>query len=399
MPLRSVDCSVIIPTRTRRAVLARTLKSLAELPDHGFEVIVVDNGSTDGTLSLRSEFPAVHWIELGENRSSSARNAGAESAKGRVLLMLDDDSWPDPGVIGKVVRRMSDRPELGAIACRVLLADSDGRHDAGGVPGIFFNCGGAVRRDAFLDVGGFPTDYDYYVEEYDLCCRLWQHGLCVEPHGDLIVHHRRTLENRDNNRMLRFLVRNNIALWRKFAPPALRDDLIASTVERYARVARKENASAGFEQGLQESKRHDNGTSDEVPLTLDQFEHLFGIKTARRVLREWADKRAIRRIAVWSRGKGCEQIVGLANSLGFHIHAVYDSPESIGHDRMWRGINLRACDGFNVQSVDGLVVGSLSPGVAEDISHALGQKYESLPIITLAPWLHMPSVREASVLG
>src|SRR5205823_6339748 len=101
-------------------------------------------------------------------------------------------------------------------ACRVLLSSAGDvpagrfRHDAGGVPGVFFNCGAAIRRSAFIDVGGFPIDFEYYVEEYDLACRLWKDGWTIEPHGDAIVWHERVTTNRDNNNMLRLLVRNNL---------------------------------------------------------------------------------------------------------------------------------------------------------------------------------------------
>lgn len=381
------DCSLIIPTRNRRDVLARTLARLTVLPDACFEILVIDNGSTDGTTGLQLDFPETRWIELGENRAAAARNIAAEQARGRVLFMLDDDSWPDPGVIDAIVREMDDRPHLGAIACRVLLANSGGRHDAGGVPGIFFNCGGAVRRDAFLKVGGYPREYDYYVEEYDLCCRLWQSGLRVEAHGHLVVHHERTIENRDNNRMLRFLVRNNIALWRRYAPPELREDLIVSTIERYARVARNENALPGFEAGMNEAHNLPIELNNFTPLTLDQFGELYGLKTARRVLRDWADKRAIRRIAIWSRGKGCEQVVDIAISLGFEIDAVYDSPASIDERPTWRGRALKPESAFNPAAVQGIVAGTLSPGVAEDTAYALASRFPGLPVVSLAPWL------------
>lgn len=411
-PPVACDCSLIIPTRNRREVLRCTLEKLYALPDNRrFETIVVDNGSTDGTESLRRRFPWVRWILLNENKSAAARNIGARAARGRVLFMLDDDSWPESGVVDRLVARMDERPELGAVACRVLLGDSGRRHDAGGVPGVIFNCGGAVRRDAFLDVGGYPSEFGYYVEEYDLCCRLWQRGLRVEPHGDLVVRHRRTLENRDQNRMVQYLVRNNVALWQRFAPDSMRGDLIASTLERYRRIAVKEGALIGYEEAVRALEDTDTaqddsrGMADRIdqdvtsaarPLTVDEFESLYGIDTARRVLRDWTDKHRIRRAAIWTRGKGAEQVVDVANSLGIRVVAVYDPRVLHLGKTHWRCVPLRAVEGCDLTDVDGLIVGTLSPGVAEDLRLELSAAFVGLPTISLAPWTGVGRAEESA---
>lgn len=387
------DCSLIIPTRNRREVLETTLARIARLPDRGFEVLVLDNGSEDGTRRLCASFPSVRWIELGQNRGAAARNVGAEKAAGRILFMLDDDSWPLPGVIETLVKRFDTRPDLGAIACRVLLANEAHRHDAGGVPGIFFNCGGAVQRDAFLQTGGYPIEYEYYAEEYDVCCKLWQAGFRVEPHGDLVVKHHRTSLNRDNNRMLRLLVRNNVMLWERYGPENRVRDLVDSTIERYRRVAVREGALAGFERGLMEARQFaHNRPIDSVswrrPLTGQQFDSLFGIERARRVLREWRERETVRRVGVWSRGKGCEQLIELINSLGIEIEGVYDSTSHIGAETRWRDVALYSEEMFEPSSVDGLIAGSLSPGVAEDLRSELMHRFAGTPVNSAAPWMY-----------
>lgn len=380
------DCSIIIPTRDRAAVLGDTLARLRALPDGPFEVLIVDNGSA--TSLPRVDDARVRVIRLSDNRGAAARNVAALEARGRVLFMLDDDSWPEAGVLDAAVARLDGRPDLGAVACRVRLADPPNRHDAGGVPGVFFNCGAAIRRDAFVAAGCFPADYGYYVEEYALSCELWRRGLRVEAHGDLVVWHRRTSANRDNDRMVRLLVRNNLRLWRKYAPPEIRDELIAQAIDRYRRVARLECAAAGFEQGLAEAGRDAlEATGASVPLTMHQFECLFGLGAARRILREWTDKHRVRCAAVWSRGKGCEQVVSEIISLGIEVAAVYDAPRSIGQDAAWRGLRLLSFDRFTAAGIDGVVVGSLSPGVAEDALVELASRAGGLPCVGPAPWL------------
>ena len=379
----SVDVSLIIPTRNRRAMLADTLRRLRGLTSRRHEIIVVDNGSTDDTAQLQSVFTEVQWIFLNENHAAAARNIAAAAAKAPLLLMLDDDSWPEPGALDAAVELFRRRTDLGAAACRVRLADSD-RHDAGGVPGVFFNCGAFIRRDAFQAGGGYPADYEYYVEEYALACRMWQQGWTIEPRGDLRVRHARTLANRDNSRMLRLLVRNNLRLWNRFAPEHRRADLCDSTRERYSRVAVKENAWIGYEQGIAEAESSGGLGRKRTPLTEDQFCGLYGLNQARRTLSEWIERCAVRNVAVWSRGKGCEQVLELLDDARVEVHAVLDEPAETG---AWRGAPLRSYPHLNDLHVDGIVIGSLSPGVAEDLVADVSARCAGQPCISLAPWV------------
>jgi GT2 family glycosyltransferase len=387
MPQRQCDCSLVIPTHNRCEVLEATLSKIESLSDRvcEFEVIVVDNGSTDATRALAERHRRVRWIELGVNLGAAARNVGAAAARGRILLMLDDDSWPMDGTVDGVVRLFDRRPDLGAVACRVRLAEPPHRHDAGGVPGIFFNCGGAVRRAAFLEAGGYPIDFDYYVEEYDLCCRLWQNGWRIEPHGDLLVWHGRVTKNRNNNRMVQLLVRNNLRLWSKYAPASELVDCIETTVERYRRVAEKEHALDGFHAGLEEGRGELAASSGRrQPLSMEQYESLFGLTAARDAVREWADNHGVRTVAVWSRGKGCEQLLALMRSVRIRAEAVYDRAVS---GKTWRSVALRKEDQLDPQAIDGIVVGSLSPGVAEDIVEELHERFVGVPVLSAAPWV------------
>ncbi|RIK70654.1 MAG: hypothetical protein DCC66_05080 [Planctomycetota bacterium] len=395
------ECSVIIPTHNRAAVLRATLARLRELPDRAFEVIVLDNGSTDETSALAADHPDVRWIHLSRNIGCAARNLGAAAAEGRVLLMLDDDSHPAPGVIDALGGLFACDASLAAMACRVRLTDPPHRHDAGGVPGIFFNCGGAVRREAFLAVGGYPTDYEYYAEEYDLACKLWRNGWRVEPRGELLVWHGRVTRNRDNNRMLRLLVRNNVRMWARHAPASLRADLIESTFERYERVARKEGAMAGFEAGRAEARAILSRGVKSRPMSELQFERLMGLDRACAAIRSWADKCAVRRVAVWGRGKGCEQLLDLLKKTGLWLERVYDGG---GDSGIWRNAEVVSTDAFDGSGVDGVVIGSLSPGVAEDEAERLSATWPGLPVVSPAPWLGaespaVSSARHASIAG
>lgn len=385
-------CSLIIPTRDRLDTLACTLTAISRLPDANFETIVIDNASSQRATCIRSRFPEVRWIDLSENLSACARNVGAMAARGRVLLMLDDDSWPEPGAIDRLVRAFDARPSLGAVACRVRLADEPDTHDAGGVPGVFFNCGGAIRREAFLAAGGYPIDYDYYAEEYALSCELWRRGWSIDSMGAAQVWHRRTQVNRDANRMLRLLVRNNVRLWDRYAPETCRAMLIESDVDRYHRVAVKEGAIAGYEAGLVEAERHrSNGVKRRRSLSEAQFDSLLGLDRLRQLLRERADKGNKCRIAVWGRGKGCEFIIETAKSVGLNVTCVYDS--RLADERTaatWRGLPVHDSTSAVSIDADALLLGTLSPGVAEDMCIRLSAKFTTTDVINPAPWGDSP---------
>jgi hypothetical protein len=244
-----------------------------------------------------------------------------------------------------------------------------------------------------VEVGGFPIDFDYYVEEYDLCCRLWLRGWRVVPRGDLLVWHRRSTTNRDNDRMLRLLVRNNLRLWSRYAPAGRLDDLIDCTLDRYRRVAEKEGAVAGYREGLNEGRAElAGGSNRRLPLSTRQYESLFGLDRARDVLVHWADNHHIRNVAVWTRGKACEQLLDVLPSANIRAEAVYD--HSVDSE-VWRGVPLRHTDSFEPKDVDGIVVGSLSPGVAEDIQNDLHAGLWGVPVVSAAPWARKTTPRSA----
>ncbi len=100
--------SVIIPTYNRYAALRETLNSLAaQVPATNFEVVIVDDGSTDATSEIaRHSFPfAVRYIAQENQGSAAARNNGAHHSMGDILIFIDDDMTLDPGYLAAIVAR------------------------------------------------------------------------------------------------------------------------------------------------------------------------------------------------------------------------------------------------------------------------------------------------------
>ena len=172
--------SYILPTRNRPDALATTLAKLGDLPrpEHelagGAEVIVVDNASDPSAsipCRLNNGLP-IALIRRCTNDGAAARNLAANLARGQWLAMLDDDSHPlDCGHLHALAGVPA---EVAAIGADIRLPD--GSREAGGLPEVFIGCGVAIRRDAFLDAGGYDPSFHYYAEEYDLCAKLILRG-------------------------------------------------------------------------------------------------------------------------------------------------------------------------------------------------------------------------------
>lgn len=192
--------TVVVASRNRRDEL------LASLRRHEGPVVLVDNGSTDGTAAaVRAELPHVDVLALPDNRGATARTLGVERARTPYVAFADDDSWWAPGALAQVADLFDAFPRLALVGARILVGAQERRdpicdvmaHSPLGTeadlpgPGLlgFVACATAVRRDAFLSVGGFDDVVVFPGEEervaYDLAAA--GHGLVYVE--DLVVHH------------------------------------------------------------------------------------------------------------------------------------------------------------------------------------------------------------------
>ena len=197
--------SVVIPTYDGRPMLEACLRGLRAqtLPGDAYEVVIVDNGSEDGTQAwLRAEDPDVVVVRLDQNLGfAEATNRGAAAARGTSLVLLNNDAVAEPRFLEALERAAAVEPAPAAVAGRILDSEGSavefGGSDIGGFGFGFqrsswqegfaecadggevpFACGGAmlVRRADFLELGGFDPDYFAYYEDVDLGWRLWLSG-------------------------------------------------------------------------------------------------------------------------------------------------------------------------------------------------------------------------------
>jgi len=208
----ALDVSVIVCTRNRSDAMARLLEQLGRLvvpTGLRWELIVVDNASTDDTASmlasLQSPLP-MRVVREGIPGVSRARNAGIAAARGDLLLFTDDDCLPDALWLTTIHEEFARAPSLGVLGGRVELFDLRDRptttrtsRTRGEISASFnldgiIGCNLAFRRSALAVTGPFDVGLGGGTgagagEDVDLVYRSLRAGLRVEYSPDALVYH------------------------------------------------------------------------------------------------------------------------------------------------------------------------------------------------------------------
>jgi GT2 family glycosyltransferase len=222
MAANSVDdryfVSVIIPHFNGIQHLPDCLGSLQRQSYQNHEVILVDNGSTDGSQEFtRSHYPLVRLLQLSENAGfTGACIAGYEVSKGELVVLLNNDTEVDENWLAELVDTFERIPEAASVASKMLLFDERDRfHTAGdyyrvdGIPGnrgvwqrdigqydeeeaVFGACGGAAayRKSVLKDTGFLDDDFYFSCEDVDLAWRLHLAGHQVIYAPGAVVYHK-----------------------------------------------------------------------------------------------------------------------------------------------------------------------------------------------------------------
>src|SRR3954447_7406261 len=197
--------SVVVASYNGARTLHETLGGISSLAYPDYEVIVVDDGSTDATAEIAAGFE-VRLISTENRGLSNARNTGMEAATGEIVAYVDDDAVPDPHWLQYLVATFASGgydcvggpnlapPGDGALAdcvanapggpAHVLLDDREAEH----VPG----CNMAFRRDALIEAGRFDPVFRIAGDDVDVCWRVQESGGTIgfSPSA-LVWHHRR----------------------------------------------------------------------------------------------------------------------------------------------------------------------------------------------------------------
>jgi len=352
--------SFLIATFNRRDVLLRTLGELnhcALQPDE-FEILLVDNASTDGTAeAVLREFPGVNLFPLARNRGPCAKNVGLRDARGEFVVFLDDDSFPSADTIPRMVEHFDSDPRLGAAVFTITLPD--GSRECSAYPDVCIGCGTGFRRDALIAAGGLPDDFFMAAEEYDLSLRLLNAGWRVRTFDDLHATHLKTPGSRFPARITRLDARNNVLLAMKHFPDPWRMRYSVAWLERYRLMARANGTStalwAGALQGLARGM-----TQEHRPINPDAFEQFSKIEETRMRLANAARALNLRRVLFLDVGKNFIAYHEAARALGLEIAGVADARLG-GRGFRYRGVSVLADDQAWAASFDAAIVSNLSP--------------------------------------
>jgi GT2 family glycosyltransferase len=203
--------SVIVPVYNGGTAFAHCLKALLKAHPAAFEILVVDDGSDDGSnwVAMR---PGVTLLYSGGRRGSAAtRNLGAWAARGDLLFFVDADVTVPPGALGQFIPLFQDDPSVVAVIgsyddqppCPKLLSQYKNLlhhrvHQLANEEGFtFWGACGAVRRDVFCRVGGFDEGYwRPSIEDIELGYRLKAAGHRIRVCKALQVKHWKTWTTR-----------------------------------------------------------------------------------------------------------------------------------------------------------------------------------------------------------
>jgi len=216
--------SIIIVTWNALRHLKTFLPSVAHSRHDNFEIILADNASTDASAKwVREQYPKVKIVSFDQNHGyCGGNNRAVPYAEGDILIFLNNDVQVDPQWLKPLDELFSSDPEVAAVQpkmrsyknsemfeyagaaggcidrygypfCRGRIFDTlekdEGQYD--NTTDIFWASGAAmaIRKNVFQKMGGFDEDFEFHMEEIDLCWRLWDQGYRVEACPNSLVYH------------------------------------------------------------------------------------------------------------------------------------------------------------------------------------------------------------------
>jgi GT2 family glycosyltransferase len=237
--------SVVVVNWNRRELLRCCLLSLSRQSGAPFEVIVVDNGSTDGSAEMAAQCGAAVIRNTQNMGFCAANNQGIAAARGEFIALLNNDAEAEPGWLEALWRACSSAPDVGMAASKVLVYEDpryidkvghliypDGQNRGRGTGTL--DCGqfereeevlwpdgcAAMYRKEMLDqIGGFDEDFFAYGDDAELGMRGRIAGWrCIYTPRAVVRHHRGSTMGKGSARRLELIERNRILLAFKLFP-------------------------------------------------------------------------------------------------------------------------------------------------------------------------------------
>jgi glycosyltransferase involved in cell wall biosynthesis len=250
--------SVVITSKNRKDELRAALLSVVA-QTAPIEVIVIDDGSSDGTSEMvRSEFPDVRLFQDEESKGLIVqRNNGAERARAPIIFSIDDDAaFTDNTIVGDILAQFDD-PRIGAVTIPNISVKYDMNLQESApdarriyVTDHFTGTAHALRRDIFLSLGGYRSFFFHQGEEGEYCIRMLNAGYFVRLGMSKPIHHYES-PKRDLSRQIYFGTRNIVLFtWYNVPSIFLLPHMAVTILNGILRPKLKRKAVAGIVAGL-----------------------------------------------------------------------------------------------------------------------------------------------------
>lgn len=194
--------SIIITNYNGKKYLENCISSLKQGVFQNFEIIIVDNGSSDGSIGfLKEKYPDIKLMDLGANFGLAiASNKGRELASGEYLFFYNNDTIADKHMLSELVKVMDADRHIGICGCKTMTYDGKRETNCGvqldifGYPygkgeSFYVDAAIFIRKDVFNEIGGFDPKLFLYCEDKDLCWRVQLYGYKVVAVSKAIFWH------------------------------------------------------------------------------------------------------------------------------------------------------------------------------------------------------------------
>ncbi|HVY08672.1 MAG TPA: glycosyltransferase [Mycobacteriales bacterium] len=231
------DLAVVIPTRDRWPILARTLAALAAQTVSGFAVVVVVDGEDQTVPALPA---GINVVQVAHGGPGRARNAGVQSCRKSLVLFLGDDMIPAPDLVERHLARhgreggptvavlgsVEWHPEVRRTPLLKWIDTAGMQFEVAGIGddagwGRFYSCNVSLPRTLFEAAGGFDPDFAYYYEDLDIAYRLRDAGMSLRYEPRARVEHLHSYDEESFERRLRGIAKGEFMLTQRrpdFAP-------------------------------------------------------------------------------------------------------------------------------------------------------------------------------------
>jgi glycosyltransferase involved in cell wall biosynthesis len=217
--------AAVIVTRNRSEDLHKALTHLSKQSRKPDELIVVDDCSSDNTRNVASEFDA-SYVRLPRPQGYiDARNLACATANSDFVLSLDDDSWfIDEQGLAQAETALMENQHAAVVSFNIVNPDGSTTYPRSGSPmrtRTFIGCGHILRRNIFIDAGGYPDFFEGHGEEKAMSMSFLRRGYSVLATPSILVEHAFSPLERNWNRIRFREHRNDILREIMFCPSAI----------------------------------------------------------------------------------------------------------------------------------------------------------------------------------